>query len=214
MLFDTEDSLSLFNSRTKQSRYFIQSGGKGGKLFFNQVLHRGENTIIESKGDHIEIINAAFFTEMEFHVQEATFPVVIYGGYLKSGNILIACEQEEVSWEYLPEPYESYTDLKLNLDLFHLPGGVNYDPTLSVEQYNSNGLLVYPNPATDWLTLKTEAEIIEHVRIFDMQGRLVYQNQANESSLSIPVSEIGLKGLYSLQSIINGKRKTILISIL
>ena len=55
---------------------------------------------------------------MNFHVGENTFPHVFYGGFLKSGDILIAAEPAEVSWDYLAQPYEQYTNLKLNLDMF------------------------------------------------------------------------------------------------
>ena len=151
--FDTQDSLSLFNSRTKNSEYFFRSGGKGGTLFFNQLLHRGENTIIEGNGDHLEVVNSIFYTGMKFHVRENIFPHVFYGGFLKSGDVLIVAESDEVSWDYLAEPYEQYTMLKLNLYMFILPGSINYEPNLAVDDNIEDAFICYPNPVTDYLTI-------------------------------------------------------------
>lgn len=216
--FDTDDSLSLFNSRTKNSEYFIRSAGKGGKLFFNQVLHRGVNTIIEGKGDHIEVNNSIFHDGMQFNVRESEFPPVFYGGFLKSGDLIINCQPEELSETYLEQPYWLHDSLKLNLDLFLYPESIVYDTTSIVNNLSfantEQGLVAYPNPASVWISLKTEGEIIQHIRIFDMQGRLVYQNIPNKASFTIPVSEIGNPGHYLIQAIVNGERSGKMIHVL
>jgi len=212
--FDTQDSLSLFNSRTKNSEYFFRSGGKGGKLFFNQVLLRADNTIIEGKGDHLEVVNSIFFTGMNFHVNENIFPHVFYGGFLKSGDILIAAEPDEVSWDYLAEPYEQYTNLKLNLDMFIYPGSINYEPNLAVDDYIEDAFICYPNPVTDYLAIDAGVKQLQSIRIFDIQGKLVFESNTEKRSHSIHVSEIGKSGLYFVQAIINGERSGMTIQIL
>ena len=69
-------------------------GGNGGSLFFNQLLHRGENT---------------------------TFPLVFYGGYLKHETFEGGCIPEELSLSFLEQPFDRHDSLKLNLDLFIFP---------------------------------------------------------------------------------------------
>ena len=206
--FNTTDSLSLFNSRTKNSEYFVRSGGKGGSLFFNQVLHRGVNTIIEGKGDHIEVNNSIFHDGMQFNVRESEFPVVFYGGFLKSGNLVVNCESNELSKNYLEQPYFLHDSLKLNLDLFIHPGNVKYDPTLNANRLRlaNTGLVCYPNPAHDILNLQSDGQNMEEVVIFDMYGKQVYKSSINETTFSIPVSNIGPSGLYVVVISIDGKR--------
>ncbi|MCD6366746.1 MAG: T9SS type A sorting domain-containing protein, partial [Bacteroidales bacterium] len=206
--FNTSDSLSLFNSRTKNSKYFIKSGGKGGSLFFNQVLHRGVNTIIEGKGDHIEVNNLIFHDGMQFNVRESEFPVVFYGGFLKSGDLVVNCKSNELSKNYLEQPYFLHDSLKLNLDLFIYPGNVKYDPTLNANKLRlaNKGLVCYPNPAHHILNLQSDGQNMEEVVIFDMYGKLVYKSSINETTFSIPVSNFGPSGLYVVVISIGGKR--------
>jgi hypothetical protein len=66
----------------------------------------------------------------------------------------------------------------------------------------ANQLTIYPNPASDILHIryscKTHAAPL-FVKIYDMQGRLVYENTySNQTVTDIPVEHLS-KGIYSLQ---------------
>lgn len=206
--FDTKDSLCLFNSRTKNSEYFIKSGGKGGKLFFNQVLHRGENTIIEGKGDHIEVINSIFHNGMQFNVRESEYPPVFYGGFLKSGDLVVNCKPEELSLNYLEKPYFLHDSLKLNLDLFIYPGDVQYNPILNAKRlsFDNSTIVCYPNPVQSILNIRSEGQNMDEVSVYDIYGKLVYTKLINETSVGIPASMFGVSGLYIVIVTMDGKR--------
>jgi hypothetical protein len=212
--FDTEDSLSLFNSRTKNSEYFFKSGGKGGSLYFNQVLHRAQNTNIEANGDHLEVVNSIFYTGMRFHVNNNEYPHVFYGGFLKSGDIIIAAKSDEVSWSYLPEPYEQHSSIKLNLDLFLQPDLIEYDPGLLINTIEKEAFRGYPNPAFDYIRIDAGEEEFHSLRVFDMQGKIVFESRNKQSSFNFHVSEIGESGVYLIQAIVNGQRRSKKIQIL
>jgi len=204
--FDTKDTLSLFNSRTKNSEYFFRSGTKGGKLFFNQVTHRGVNTIIEGNGDHLEVVNSIFHEGLSFHVNGNKFPHVFYGGYLRFGALEMYCSPQQVHWSFLSKPYENFEDLKLNLDLFIHPGTIKYieDVDVEVNLFTKEDFLCYPNPSTDILFIKAAEGTIDELKIFDMQGRIVFERNINNENYSIAVSNIGSTGLYFVQASING----------
>lgn len=206
--FNTTDSLSLFNSRTKNSEYFIKAGGKGGKLFFNQVLHRGVNTIIEGKGDYIEVNNSIFHDGMQFNVRESEFPSVFYGGFLKSGDLVVNCNPEELSLNFLEQPYWLHDSLSLNLDLFIYPGSVQYNPTLNVKRLElaKTGIVCYPNPVQSILNIRSEEQNMDEVSVYDIYGKLVYTKLIKETSVGIPVSMFGASGLYIVIVTMDGKR--------
>jgi hypothetical protein len=58
-------------------------------------------------------------------------------------------------------------------------------------------LVLYPNPVRQTLIIDND-EIINHIRIFDITGRVVYSNTINDLNHQINVSEF-TKGMYVLQ---------------
>jgi len=212
--FNTKDSLSLFNSRTKNSAYFFRSRGKGGKLFFNQVLHRGDNTIVEAYGDHLEVVNSIFFDGLWFDVRSTNVPHVFSGGYLKSDSVVTNSLLEEVSLSFLEKPYEMHSSIKLNLDLFIYPNKIFTDQSLKVKEISDKGFICYPNPATNLLNIKADGQQVEKLRVYNIQGKLVFDCNPNKSLFSIPVAEFGQAGLYLVQAVINGKRKIRVIQVM
>lgn len=61
-----------------------------------------------------------------------------------------------------------------------------------------NGLLrIFPNPATDFVKLKTEGEIISRVELLDANGRLLRVQNFTATEAMIDVSGLS-KGMYSL----------------
>ena len=82
------------------------------------------------------------------------------------------------------------------------------DPNLSVAQFESKSLSVYPNPVKDQLTIKTELSI-ESVMIFNILGKQV-KTISGDSILDnrIDMSNL-LDGVYFLNITAEGKEQTI-----
>lgn len=69
--------------------------------------------------------------------------------------------------------------------------------TLSNDNFNSNTVSVYPNPANESLTIKSLGTI-KNISITDMQGKIVYENDFKEGNLqTINVSPLA-KGIYTI----------------
>lgn len=63
----------------------------------------------------------------------------------------------------------------------------------------SQSVSIFPNPTSDFLQIKSTKTTIERVRIYALNGKLVYQKQNNDSaSLSIYVGDLPA-GVYSVE---------------
>lgn len=73
------------------------------------------------------------------------------------------------------------------------------DPTLQVVEHNNKEkeLIVYPNPTTQELNIIAE-ETIENIKIMDLNGRLVYAENSNSLTTTIPVEAFS-SGVYVVQ---------------
>jgi hypothetical protein len=61
----------------------------------------------------------------------------------------------------------------------------------------SHHIRVYPNPAKDIVTIRSDAAEIEQIEITDVQGHLVFSQSLNATATGIPVGNLA-KGLYIL----------------
>jgi len=60
---------------------------------------------------------------------------------------------------------------------------------LAVSDFGKANLQVYPNPASDFVKIKG-VENIEKIRIFDMNGKMVLENQASEADIrKLPIGQ-------------------------
>ncbi len=72
------------------------------------------------------------------------------------------------------------------------------DVAVSVPLSNGDAhLMIYPNPAKDWVTLQAPSRITE-ISLYDYSGRQVYRKTGNNSVETIPVSALPA-GLYFLK---------------
>lgn len=60
------------------------------------------------------------------------------------------------------------------------------------------GIELFPNPATNWLTIKTGSQPVRHLRVFNRQGQMLHQQEVNGSETRIFVGEWA-EGMYQLQ---------------
>ncbi len=87
---------------------------------------------------------------------------------------------------------------------------VSPDDVLSTpDPYHQTGITVYPNPASDYLTIQTDDNIsVTRIEIWNISGKLCYvQPVVNNSLLTIPVRDYPA-GIY-LVHIYEGSRKTV-----
>jgi len=69
---------------------------------------------------------------------------------------------------------------------------------LSTELPINNGIEIYPNPASSFFTINTEDNIVQ-TTIFDMKGRIVYQNSQSFTGSFLFSTTMLTRGVYSVQ---------------
>ncbi len=81
------------------------------------------------------------------------------------------------------------------------------DPTVSVDEIQLDMVTrVYPNPVRNTLFIQSEQQI-DHLRMFDLAGRLVYQTEVMDFETTIDANQLR-GGLYILQMISGQQVKT------
>ncbi len=86
-------------------------------------------------------------------------------------------------------------------------GDVSVSMALGIEDDLAAGIAVYPNPATDNITLQAEQPLnVEHIVLMDLSGKAVYQlvPSGTFTTATIPVSQLAT-GMYLLQLNIDGQ---------
>jgi hypothetical protein len=73
---------------------------------------------------------------------------------------------------------------------------MNFDPTLSVNEVeNAFGLAVYPNPASDVITVSLNKATTATISIVDLAGKVVKTSSMNGLTTSINTSDLS-NGVY------------------
>ncbi len=75
-----------------------------------------------------------------------------------------------------------------------------------VEEANVN-LELYPNPATDLITIKADGETIDHLEVYDLNGRRVRISAVNNTTVTLQRGDLE-SGMYVLNLWFDGKRST------
>ncbi|MFC2115922.1 glycosyl hydrolase family 28-related protein [Bacteroidota bacterium] len=194
--FDSPDTLFLFNSRTKQSRDFIKSSNQIGRLVFNQVLHRGDDTRIQFDKGEVEIVNGLFQNGLKIDLGSPDIPLRMYGVFVRTGLLEMNLDEPEVFWDYIPNLQAVDPSIKFNPDLFLFPGDIKITGVRDIKGNIPNRVRIFPNPASDVLHLEWRQEGELQTRIFDAGGRVVYSGRAAGNKLTIPVRLIGPPGMY------------------
>lgn len=91
--------------------------------------------------------------------------------------------------------------------LIYLDGYFNYE-TLSTEISNTEQFIIYPNPATDYIYIKSSFNETESYQIFDTQGASVHNGTIDPENNLIKLRDLA-KGFYFLK-IKNTVKKIIL----
>jgi O-glycosyl hydrolase len=73
------------------------------------------------------------------------------------------------------------------------------DSGVNVEKLAEPRVLVYPNPARDYVIVELESERFEHVRIMDINGRVIVSQPVNSSNMTLNTSGLR-KGIYFIEA--------------
>ncbi|HOS17043.1 MAG TPA: T9SS type A sorting domain-containing protein, partial [Bacteroidales bacterium] len=68
----------------------------------------------------------------------------------------------------------------------------------AIVENSINNLRIYPNPATTQLSIDYGDYIIKDVKIYDVTGRCIKQEEVNLNRISIDVSDLH-RGIYFLK---------------
>jgi hypothetical protein len=66
---------------------------------------------------------------------------------------------------------------------------------LNILEYQNNNVLVYPNPATDIVSIKMQTQVMEHLKISDVKGSIVYTETLQSKQKQLNTSSFA-KGMY------------------
>jgi hypothetical protein len=67
------------------------------------------------------------------------------------------------------------------------------------EQYITNNLILYPNPASNYISINKQPGMeINAIEIINIQGKVVFHQEVTDNNLSYDVSGFP-KGLYFIQ---------------
>lgn len=75
----------------------------------------------------------------------------------------------------------------------------NFSPTALFDASESNGPEIYPNPASDYINVNLQDQHLNHIKIVDITGKVVFETQSNfsASTVQIPVNHLP-NGVYIL----------------
>ncbi|GAB4159803.1 MAG: hypothetical protein Tsb0033_14840 [Winogradskyella sp.] len=85
-----------------------------------------------------------------------------------------------------------------DLTIIRAPITLFIDPSLSIDDTEKKELSVYPNPADNWLNIKTHNLSEVNLFIYDLNGRLVIQQILNSNKNALNIEALQ-KGVYILK---------------
>jgi len=80
--------------------------------------------------------------------------------------------------------------VNLGGSIFKIAGGV-----LSVDENQGANAIIYPNPATNIVSIKLQTQVIEHLKISDVKGSIIYTETLQSNQKQLNTSSFA-KGMY------------------
>lgn len=112
--------------------------------------------------------------------------------YVMDGGHLV----EVPSTKLLVDGHEYYVTQTVG-DCESEPLEITADMVLGVDDFNFKGLVVYPNPMTDVLTVSNK-DIISHITVINLLGQTVISQKANSDKVEVNTSKLQ-NGTYLLK---------------
>jgi MBG domain (YGX type)/YDG domain/FG-GAP-like repeat/Secretion system C-terminal sorting domain/IPT/TIG domain/FG-GAP repeat len=82
-----------------------------------------------------------------------------------------------------------------NYDFTYVSGKLTITPATGITDPTVSGYIVYPNPATDYLVIKSPNTSAINVKVFDISGRLVLEGKVINEKLNLQSLDPGLYNL-------------------
>ena len=80
--------------------------------------------------------------------------------------------------------------VNLGGSIFKIAGGV-----LSVDENQEQQFIIYPNPANDIVSIKLQTQVMEHLKISDVKGSIIYTETLQSNQKQLNTSSFA-KGMY------------------
>ncbi|MDB4175139.1 PQQ-dependent sugar dehydrogenase [Flavobacteriaceae bacterium] len=80
--------------------------------------------------------------------------------------------------------------VNLSGSIFKITGGV-----LSVDENQGANAIIYPNPATNIVSIKLQTQVMEHLKISDVKGSIIYTETLQSNQKQLNTSSFA-KGMY------------------
>lgn len=129
-----------------------------------------------------------------FHI-----PVEIqFQGSMGDTTVKVMSDASEVSFDFAYNRTVSIVRIDPNQWILNQDGSIIMDNTLSVSESQTAKVAVYPNPATEQLTLEGFA-MGENVSVIDQTGRTVKQFKITQQAQTITVADLA-SGVYQLKA--------------
>jgi len=84
---------------------------------------------------------------------------------------------------------------------------INVESFASTEDFATTSFSIYPNPATDVINISNSLDVIENVKITDLNGRIVKEIASDIEKVQINISDLA-QGVYILNATSNGRTIT------
>jgi len=140
------------------------------------------------EGDLLKEVNYSFWNPADSAFQYAFQYAYAYNDYNQC-TMLKSANWDGSAFTPIPNTDGRYTFIYEEFD----DSGIN--TLLADEDFK-----LYPNPAQDQITVQINKNSINHIRVVDMSGRLVFQTKGNAhaSEVTLPTSQLK-DGIYLLQ---------------
>ena len=88
-------------------------------------------------------------------------------------------------------------DINRELYIVNLGGSISkiVGVGLNILENQNNNVLVYPNPATDIVNIKLQTQVMEHLKISDVKGSIIYTETLQSNQKQLNTSSFA-KGMY------------------
>ncbi|WCO02692.1 T9SS type A sorting domain-containing protein [Psychroserpens ponticola] len=84
---------------------------------------------------------------------------------------------------------------------------VTVDSNLNTEDFENESFKIFPNPASNWLSIKTNSGTNALAQVFDIDGKLLFEKQLTSEVTAIAVDQLA-SGVYLIHINIDGKTAT------
>ncbi len=169
--------------------------------------------------------NAPFNTSGCPDESELTFPVFDYswngggsviGGYVYRGDLYadlqdvyvfgdidgmistLDIDDNYINQGQFPGTWVAFgEDIYRELYIVNLGGSISriVGEELNISENQSNNVLVYPNPANDIVSIKLQTQVMEHLKISDVKGSIIYTETLQSNQKQLNTSSFA-KGMY------------------